>query len=65
MLHIEKDLLSKKAWRKQYGETSGQKTLLNTQIWKLNIFEMNASRVETPKEVDVPRVWDISLIHVA
>jgi hypothetical protein len=22
------------------------------------------SRVETPKKIDVPRIWDISFIHV-
>ena len=65
MLYAEKDSLSEKTQRKQYEKTSRQKTLLNTKILKVHILEMNASRVETPKEVDVPRVWDISLIHVA
>jgi hypothetical protein len=32
MLYAEKDSLSEKAWRKQYGEISGEKTLLNIQI---------------------------------
>ena len=26
---------------------------------------MNASGVETSKQVDVPRVWDVSFIHIA
>ena len=25
---------------------------------------MNASGVETSKQVDVPRVWDVSFIHI-
>jgi hypothetical protein len=49
---------------KQYGEVL-EKNFIEYKYEKVHIFEMNASRVETPKEIDVLRVWDISLVHVA
>jgi hypothetical protein len=53
---------------KNHGETIWRNIMKNFIEYKyenVHIFEMNASMVEMSKEIDVPRVWDISLVHVA
>ena len=65
MVYMKKDRLASNHRENNMKKHQGEKTLLNTQIWKVHIFEWNVSRVETPKEIDVLGVWDVNPLGVA